>query len=127
MQSFPLPLVNNDRSKLAFANGQYILIERGAYEAVGGHTAVRDKFVEDIYLASRVKESGRPIRVAIAQGIGSTRMYTSLPSLVRGWSRILYDATRRNPWRLAWKAIDPLIFSRGRRCGGSVAAVVPCS
>ncbi len=112
MQSFPLPIVNNDRSKLAFANGQYILIAREAYEAVGGHTAVRDKFVEDIYLASRVKESGRPIRVAVARGIGSTRMYTSLPALVRGWSRILYDATRRNPWRLAWKAIDPLIFSQ---------------
>lgn len=112
MQSFPLPFVNNDRMKLAFANGQYILITREAYEAVGGHTEVRDKFVEDIYLASRVKDSGRPIRVAIAKGIGSTRMYTSLPSLVRGWSRILYDATRRNPWRLAWKAIDPLVFSQ---------------
>lgn len=123
MQSFPLPFVNNDRNKLAFANGQYILIERGAYEAVGGHTAVRDKFVEDIYLASRVKESGRPIRVAIAQGIGSTRMYTSLPSLVRGWSRILYDATRRNPWRLAWKAIDPLIFSQPAHVA-LVAAIV---
>jgi chlorobactene glucosyltransferase len=112
MQSFPLFLVNNDKSSLAFANGQYILIERAAYEAVGGHTSVKDKFVEDIYLASRVKDSGRPIRVAIAQGIGSTRMYTSLPTLVRGWARILYDATRRNPWRLAWKAIDPLIFSQ---------------
>lgn len=123
MQSFPLPIVNDDRSKLAFANGQYILIEREAYESVGGHTAVRDKFVEDIYLASRVKESGRPIRVAIARGIGSTRMYTSLPSLVRGWSRILYDATRRNPWRLAWKAIDPLIFSQPAHVA-LVAAVV---
>jgi glycosyltransferase involved in cell wall biosynthesis len=123
MQSFPLFLVNNDKSPLAFANGQYILIERAAYEAVGGHTSVKDKFVEDIYLASRVKDSGRPIRVAIAQGIGSTRMYTSLPALVRGWSRILYDATRRNPWRLAWKAIDPLIFSQPGHVA-LVAAVV---
>jgi glycosyltransferase involved in cell wall biosynthesis len=123
MQSFPLPIVNNDKSKLAFANGQYILIEREAYESVGGHTAVRDKFVEDIYLASRVKEAGFPIRVAIARGIGSTRMYTSLPSLVRGWSRILYDATRRNPWRLAWKAIDPLVFSQPAHVA-LVAAIV---
>ncbi len=28
MQSFPLHVVNNDRSRLAFANGQYILIAR---------------------------------------------------------------------------------------------------
>lgn len=123
MQSFPLPFVNNDRMKLAFANGQYILIHREAYEAVGGHKSVRDKFVEDIYLAARVKESGRPIRVAIAQGIGSTRMYTSLPTLVRGWSRILYDATRRNPWALAWKAIDPLLFSQPAHVA-LVAAVI---
>ena len=112
MQSFPLFLVNNDKFKLAFANGQYILVERLAYEDVGGHHSVRDKFVEVIYLAYRMKESGRKIRVAIAQGIGSTRMYTSLPSLIRGWSRILYDATRRNPFRLAWKALDPLLFSQ---------------
>jgi glycosyltransferase involved in cell wall biosynthesis len=124
MQSFPLFLVNNDKSKLAFANGQYILIERSAYEAVDGHASVKDKFVEDIYLAGRVKASGRPIRVAIAQGIGTTRMYTSLPTLIRGWSRILYDATRRNPWRLALKAIDPLIFSQPAHVALVVAVVM---
>jgi glycosyltransferase involved in cell wall biosynthesis len=112
MQSFPLFLVNNDRSRLAFANGQYILIERSAYRAAGGHHAVRHWFVEDIGLAGRVKEAGRPIRVAVAQGIGSTRMYASLGQLVRGWSRILYDALGRNPWRLLGKLLDPLVFSQ---------------
>ncbi len=126
MQSFPLFLVNNDKVRLAFANGQYILIERSAYEAVGGHTSVKDKFVEDIYLADRVKSSGRSIRVAIAKGIGSTRMYTSLNSLVRGWSRILYDATRRNPVRLAMKAIDPLLFSQPAHVALVAAIVMLC-
>ena len=112
MQSFPLFRVNNDGSRLAFANGQYILIRRSAYLAAGGHRAVRDRFVEDIYLAKRVKALGLPIRVAVAQGIGSTRMYTSLGGLVRGWSRILYDALGRNPWRLLGRLLDPLIFSQ---------------
>ncbi len=112
MQSFPLFRVNDDRSRLAFANGQYILIRRSAYLAAGGHRAVRDRFVEDIYLAKRVKALGLPIRVAVAQGIGSTRMYTSLGGLVRGWSRILYDALGRNPWRLLGRLLDPLIFSQ---------------
>ena len=53
MQSFPLHVVNDDRSRLAFANGQYILIERSAYEAAGGHRAVRDRFVEDIGMAEQ--------------------------------------------------------------------------
>ncbi len=50
MRSFPPFLVNWDRWPLAFANGQYILVERAAYEAAGGHQAVRDRFVEDIHL-----------------------------------------------------------------------------
>lgn len=120
MQSFPLLLVNNDRSKLAFANGQYILIKRPVYEAAGGHHAVRQWFVEDIGMAQRVKAAGVPIRVAVAQGIGSTRMYSSLDQLIRGWSRILYDALGRSSWRLFGKVLDPLVFSQS----GHVALVV---
>jgi hypothetical protein len=110
MQSFPLHSVNNDQSPLAFANGQYILIERAAYEAAGGHRAVRERFVEDIALAQRVKALGLPIRVALARGIVSCRMYASFAQLVRGWSRIFYDALERDPWRLTQKLLDPLIF-----------------
>ena len=112
IQSFPLNFVNNDKNKLAFANGQYILIRRDAYICAGGHEAVRDRFVEDIGMAYKVKALGLPIRVAIAHGIGSTRMYASLGQLVRGWSRILYDALGRSPWRLLGKILDPLIFSQ---------------
>ena len=97
MQSFPLHTVNNDRSPLAFANGQYILIERMAYEAAGGHHAVRDRFVEDIAIAERVKALGLPIRVALAREIVTCRMYASFGQVVRGWSRILYDALGRAP------------------------------
>jgi glycosyltransferase involved in cell wall biosynthesis len=112
MRSFPLFLANRDSSPVAFANGQYILIRRPAYEAAGGHRAVRDRFVEDIYMARRVKALGLPVRVAIGTGISSTRMYTSLPQLVRGWSRILYDALGRRPWPLVGKILEPLIFSQ---------------
>lgn len=112
MRSFPLFRVNDDRAKEAFANGQDILIRRDAYEAAGGHEAVRDRFVEDIYLARRVKAAGFPIRVAVAPGLCSTRMYTSLPGLVRGWSRILYDALGRRPLPLVGKIVEPLVFSQ---------------
>ena len=110
MQSFPLSAVNNDRSPLAFANGQYILIKRTAYDAAGGHEGVRDRFVEDIAMAQRVKALGLSIRVALARGIVSCRMYVSFGQVVRGWSRIFYDALGRNPWRLTLKLLDPIIF-----------------
>jgi glycosyltransferase involved in cell wall biosynthesis len=110
LQSFPLHSVNNDRSSLAFANGQYILVKRTAYAAAGGHSAVRDRFVEDIALAQRVKAAGLPIRVALARGIVTCRMYASFAQLVRGWSRIFFDSLERDPRRLTVKLLDPLIF-----------------
>jgi glycosyltransferase involved in cell wall biosynthesis len=110
MQSFPLHVVNDNRSRLAFANGQYILIERSAYEASGGHRAVRHRFVEDIGLAEQVKSLGFPIRVALVRGLVSCRMYSSFRQLVRGWSRIIYDALDRKTWRLVLKLLDPIVF-----------------
>jgi glycosyltransferase involved in cell wall biosynthesis len=110
MQSFPLHKVNDDRSKLAFANGQSILVERSAYEAAGGHEAVRDRFVEDIGLAQKVKALGLPIRTTLVRGLVTCRMYASLGQLMRGWSRILYDALDRKHWRLLVRLLDPLVF-----------------
>jgi hypothetical protein len=46
-------------------------------------------------------------------------MYASLGQLVRGWSRILYDALGRSPRRLLGKVLDPLVFSQS----GHVALV----
>jgi glycosyltransferase involved in cell wall biosynthesis len=110
MQSFPLNRVNDDGSRLAFANGQSIVIAREAYDAAGGHAAVRDRFVEDIAMASRVKALGRPIRTVMVRDLVTCRMYASLSQLIRGWSRILYDALDRKPWRLALRLLDPVVF-----------------
>ena len=111
MQSFPLHLVHTRLSRLAFANGQSILIRRSAYEQAGGHQAVRDRFVEDIGLARRVKDLGFAIRVAlIREQLVTCRMYSSLGQLVRGWSRILYDALDRRSIRLLGKLLDVIVF-----------------
>jgi hypothetical protein len=37
-------------------------------------------------------------------------MYSSLGQLVKGWSRIYYDALDRDPARLTAKLLDPLVF-----------------
>jgi glycosyltransferase involved in cell wall biosynthesis len=124
MQSYPLLLINSARSPRAFANGQYILIHRAAYEAAGGHRAVRDRFVEDIALAARVKRLGFPIRVALARRLGSTRMYASLGQIVEGWSRILYDALGRSSWRLLIRALDALVFSQSGHVALAAALVL---
>jgi glycosyltransferase involved in cell wall biosynthesis len=112
MLNFPVGRINDDAEiDTAFANGQYILMRRAAYEAVGGHAAVRDKFVEDIQLARVTKAHHYRIRLAIAPELSSTRMYTSLGDLVRGWSRILYAAYDHSTAHLAAVLAGLVVFS----------------
>jgi glycosyltransferase involved in cell wall biosynthesis len=124
MQSFPLHRVHDGRSSLAFANGQCILIDRDAYDAAGGHAAVRDRFVEDIALAGRVKSLGRPIRLEVARDVVTCRMYASLGQLVRGWSRIYYDALDRNAGRLFARLLDPVVFCQSGQVAFLAALVL---
>jgi len=80
----------NSRWRDAIANGQYLLFRRDAYEAIGGHEAVRDQIVEDLALAQHVKMAGLALRIRSAVHGLSTRMYRSLGELVAGWSKNLY-------------------------------------
>ncbi|MGW8267362.1 MAG: glycosyltransferase [Longimicrobiales bacterium] len=72
----------------AIANGQYLLFRRDAYEAMGGHGAVRGEVVEDLRMAQLLVHSGRRLVVREGRGL-STRMYRSLGGLVEGWSKNL--------------------------------------
>jgi len=73
----------------AIANGQFLLFRREAYEAIGGHDAVRDEVVEDLALAQHVKRAGLALRIRGAESDLATRMYRSLGQLVEGWSKNL--------------------------------------
>jgi chlorobactene glucosyltransferase len=82
--------VNDPRRKDAIANGQFILIKRTVYDAVGGHTALKSSIVEDRDLAVRIKRSGYRLIVADGQQVAQTRMYTSLPEMWEGWTKNIF-------------------------------------
>jgi chlorobactene glucosyltransferase len=63
------------------ANGQCLAFRREAYEALGGHAAVRSAIVEDMAFAWAVKRARLRLRMADGAGLVSTRMY-------RGWSEV---------------------------------------
>jgi chlorobactene glucosyltransferase len=91
------------------ANGQCIFVAREAYEALGGHGAVREKVAEDLALAQRFVRKGR--RIALVAGMDqlSTRMYTSLTEVVRGWTKNVFVAGREAvPGGRAMRALDPV-------------------
>ena len=71
------------------ANGQALLIRRGAYEAVGGHAAVHGAMVEDFALARRLREGGRRLGWVDGRGLVRVRMYRSLAELWEGWTKNL--------------------------------------
>ncbi len=72
------------------ANGQFLLFRRDAYEALGGHAAVRDQIAEDLAFAQIVVRGGRRLRLRMAELELSTRMYRSLGEIVAGWSKNFY-------------------------------------
>lgn len=84
----------------AIANGQYMLFTRIAYDAIGGHEAVKDEVVEDLVLAQRVKRAGLRLRIRGALDGLATRMYRSLGQLVEGWSKNIVLGGLRSlpPW-----------------------------
>ena len=93
-----IALVNNDHyKKVSFANGQFLLMPRGSYDAIGGHVAVKDRFCEDTEIARLVKEHDMRCRVTWGGDLASVRMYDSLPNIIKGWSRIYYAAKVGKP------------------------------
>jgi glycosyltransferase involved in cell wall biosynthesis len=92
--------VSDPASPIAAANGQYILIRRETYEAVGGHTAIAGNILEDVALARAVKTSGRKIRFRYAADRVRTRMYRNYAQLRDGWTKNL-ALLFPNPGRLA--------------------------
>jgi len=72
------------------ANGQFIAITRAAYDAVGGHDAVRDRVAEDLMLAQRLFSAGQRTALVLGTAQLSTRMYDSLGAIVRGWRKNVF-------------------------------------
>lgn len=82
--------VNDPNSKDAIANGQFILIKRSVYDAIGGHERVKDQIVEDKAIAEQVKWNGYRLVVANGFSVARTRMYTSLTEMWEGWTKNIY-------------------------------------
>ncbi len=88
----PLDRLNDPLDRRhALANGQYIMIERGAYEALGTHAVLRGEIAEDLELARLIKRDGR-FRMLIADGelLVSVRMYHSFLEIWHGFVKNVY-------------------------------------
>jgi chlorobactene glucosyltransferase len=89
------------------ANGQCLFVRREAYDAAGGHAAVRHNVAEDLKLAQHMAALGRPVHLVLGTAQLSTRMYTSLRELVRGWRKNVFAGGRES---MPFGALGRLVF-----------------
>jgi len=87
---FSFDAVKDPASGAAAANGQFLMIRRDAYEAIGGHASVASEVLEDVALARRVKSAGFRLWFGSGAGIVRVRMYRSFAAMWQGWKKNLY-------------------------------------
>ena len=98
----PLRLAETSaRESLTAANGQFLLIERGAYEAIGGHASVRDDVIDDVGLFRSLTRHGRRGIIADGTHLATCRMYNNWHELSDGYSKSLWSAYGSAPGALA--------------------------
>jgi glycosyltransferase involved in cell wall biosynthesis len=123
-RQYPPSVVSDPASPIAAANGQFILIRRDTYDAVGGHVAVAGDILEDVALARAVKCSGRKIRFRYAPDAVRTRMYRNYRQLRDGWTKNLallfpnpaWLAVRTLAlWGITWGGLSFALVTRAKR------------
>ena len=92
--------VNDPKSAAAAANGQFLLIRREVYEAVGGHARFASDVLEDVALAKAVKAAGHRLWFGPGKGIVRARMYCAFGAMWEGWTKNLYRLVGGTPWKV---------------------------
>ncbi len=93
---YPPKLVNDPRSKVAVANGQYLMIRKAVYEIIGGYARpdLRGTLLDDRDLAHVVKSNGFKLHFVDGQELVHVHMYQGLRDTWRGWRKNAYLGSR---------------------------------
>jgi len=111
---YPPQIAREQNSGIVAANGQYLLVRRAAYDAVGGHAAVAAEILEDVALAQLFHNSGKRVYFRYGGDAVRARMYRNWPQLREGWTKnlsLLFPQPERLAvrslflWLMAWPAL----------------------
>jgi chlorobactene glucosyltransferase len=93
------------------ASGQFVLFDRRAYEAIGGHAAVRNVVLEDVTLGRRIKQAGFKQLLPDGRDGVTCRMYRNTEEVWRGFSKNLFAFFNyQKGWLALFLAINLLAF-----------------
>lgn len=107
---YPPKDVSDPARSVAAANGQFLMVERETYFAIGGHRAVGDAVLEDVELAYNVKRKPAPIRFRYAPEALHTRMYRTTREMVEGWTKNLALLFPKPIALALWRVLDLVLF-----------------
>jgi 4,4'-diaponeurosporenoate glycosyltransferase len=86
--------------------GQFLLIQRIAYQRAGGHQSVKGKILENFWLAEKVRESGQQVHCLVGRHAFSFRMYPNgWRELMEGWSKGFASGAGHTPQILTFFVI----------------------
>ena len=97
---YPFRAVNDPASPVAAAAGGCILISANALARIGGIAAVHDRLIDDVALASAVKQAGFKIWLGLGDTSHSLRKAAGLADLWHMVSRTAYTQLRYSPFLL---------------------------
>jgi chlorobactene glucosyltransferase len=81
---------------LGVGGGTGNLVRREAYDAAGGHEALKDAVIDDVALARLFRHAGRTTAALRADGFISVRMYHGLREIVHGFTKNMFAVFGRN-------------------------------
>ncbi len=90
LSMLPLKVVIFSYKSLTAVNGQFILFDKSAYNALGGHKAVFDQVVEDMEIARKFKEDKYRIMTLLGHDSITCTMYNGFREAYRGFSKNFY-------------------------------------
>jgi glycosyltransferase involved in cell wall biosynthesis len=84
------------RVALAIGGGTGNLVRRDAYDAAGGHEALKDSVVDDVGLARLIRRDGGLTFVVRADDLIALRMYHGLREVIEGFTKNSFAVFGRN-------------------------------
>jgi chlorobactene glucosyltransferase len=93
---FWLPVKDN-REKPNFAIGQFMLFPRKEYDRIGGHELIKNRLLDDVWLAIETGKAGGKVVTADLSRIVSCHMYESISDMWNGFGKSIYSVIAISP------------------------------
>lgn len=91
---------NKDNPKPCVAIGQFMLFQAGFYRKMGGHSSVKNRIIEDVWLAvETVRCGGRYVLADLSQVV-SCNMYRNIGDMWNGFIKWMYSVASLSVWAL---------------------------